>query len=160
MRSRSVLTLLVLCGGVFFSGCASDSPTGPGSDESRLIAPETSAVLGTAIGVLGGVVDDGSARLTVPAGALTGWTEMSLSTQLVDGGYQVAMSPNGLGFLVPAVVRLPKPPNYDPNAVYCAFRWDAGLGDWVAVGGVDAGAAILTTVLVSAPYVVMLGLNN
>lgn len=160
MRSRSVLSLLALCGGVLFSGCASDSPTGPGSDESQLIAPGTSAVLGTAVGVLGGVVDNGSARLTVPAGALTAWTTMSVSTQLVDGSYQVAMSPNGLGFLVPAVVRLPKPPNYDPDAVYHAFRWDAGLGDWVDVGGLDAGVAVLTTVSESVNFTVKLETNN
>jgi len=120
----------------------------------------TTAVFGVSVGILGGVVDDGSSRVTVPAGALTGWTSMSLSTQLVDGAYQVAVSPNGLSFLVPAVVRLPKPPNYDPSAVYHAFRWDAAIGDWVDVGGIDAGDVILATVPVSANLVVKLDVNS
>ena len=108
----------------------------------------------TVAAVRGGTVTDlgGAYRLAVGQGTLDADTRFTLTpvtAQALAGvpprGWSpivtADLAPHGVAFSSPAQLTMPLPPGQSINAVAVAVRWDAPMGEWLALGQVTLNPA-------------------
>jgi hypothetical protein len=125
------------------TGCGVDrhnavAPTGMGTSPT-LASGELNA--GT-VGPDGATFADGTAVLVIPAGVVPAGTWVSLSSQMVNGHEvcEITSSAKASGEMT---FSMAKPSGVQLGATFHLFRWDAGTGSWVNLGGAEQGGRIL-----------------
>ena len=148
---------------VSLAGC--DSPTDPSGQPAAMPhlverAPQSkgaaqgTTLLGSTVGLLtgtvtslvttlGGTLANGPYTLTIPAGALTKTTTISIS-EVSASVMECDCEPTGLTFQTPVTLVFnyagtdadPSSPNYKPGPLTCSWL-DPSTSRWVSIGGVD-----------------------
>ncbi len=110
----------------------------------RYATPITPMTTVRMIGAGGGTISTGRFTLTIPAGALSATTAVSLN-EVSNYQMQVQIEPTGLAFSTPATLQFnytgtsadPSSPNYIPGGSLSALWFDPSLSQWTNIGGSD-----------------------
>jgi len=144
---RTAAVLFGLLGLVFAAGCASDQDGG-----SALTAPIQPAALSTSttvcesIGCAGGVLSTGGVTLSIPAGALSADTPVTL-TVTVDGGlHDVVLGPFGLRLNSKALLTI------HGGSGSGLLGQDPATGQWRDAAPVFAGLALQARIINLSRY--------
>lgn len=93
------------------------------------------------IGASGGTLEARGIRLQIPAGALSGDTDISITTEeLEDGGLRFHLGPDGLELARPATVRLDYDPSADPEGTAVILHDSSVHGTEIIATSTDAEA--------------------
>ena len=164
----SALSALGLLGVVALIGCVDSNlqaPTVVGANSSgkpsivqnvtpvavsfvRYATPITPATTIRTIGSGGGTITTTRFTLTIPAGAISAVTAISLNEVNVNQ-MQVQIEPTGLAFATPATLAFnytgtsadPASPNYIPGGTLMATWFDPSTSLWTNIGGSDNSTA-------------------
>ncbi|MFN8546856.1 MAG: hypothetical protein U0527_02500 [Candidatus Eisenbacteria bacterium] len=119
--------------GVLIAAAGCSVPDRQQSSVVGITVPATSSVYSATIGSAGGTLTGDLCILTVPAGALSQPTTITMTTSLVNGRAYAEFSP-AVTFAVPAQFKLQRPVNASPGQIFAAERWDPATSAWLPIG--------------------------
>jgi hypothetical protein len=128
--------------GALFVGCQSTI-----EPEANLQRPMPSKAVVSAersVGVLGGQLEAGEYRLTIPPGALLSPVTITMR-QEAAGEWPVILGPEGQRFLLPVSLSFDAESEADPQSMTVAW-WNPSTGEWVDQLTVHGGASVSTAI--------------